>query len=155
MAGSNGCRGEEKSAAAGSALELSVYFLGNTSYARAPSECDRLPLTIVAPCQSQTRLTYQFGNPTPLQLVQSSLTATLALLMLIPAAPSISISQSTFFHRLMSRFCADYGMPLAPSHRSSATSSTMPDHWRSLLGQRSSPQHDRSWIVRFWKLDRK
>ena len=87
MAGSNGCRGEEKSAAAGSALELSIYFLGNTSYARAPSECDRLPLTIVAPCQSQMRLTYQFGNPTPLQLVQSSLTATLALLMLVTAAP--------------------------------------------------------------------
>jgi boron transporter len=82
----------------------------------------------------------------------------LALLMVVTCYLFRSLSQSSYFHRHVRRFCADYGMPIALVATSAmaywgrfnhADPTTLP------VGRAFRPAGDREWLVRFWRLDAK
>ncbi|EIN11935.1 hypothetical protein PUNSTDRAFT_83796 [Punctularia strigosozonata HHB-11173 SS5] len=82
----------------------------------------------------------------------------LALLMLITSFLFRSLSQTTFFHRHVRRFLADYGMPISLVASSAmaywgrfnaANPSTLP------VNGAFQPAGGRQWLVRFWQLDGK
>ncbi|EMD39677.1 hypothetical protein CERSUDRAFT_103670 [Gelatoporia subvermispora B] len=82
----------------------------------------------------------------------------LALLMLVTSFLFRSLSQSSYFHRHVRRFFADYGMPISLVAASAmaywgrfngANPTTLP------VGKAFQPAGARDWLVRFWQLDGK
>ncbi|KAI0629834.1 anion exchanging protein [Trametes polyzona] len=82
----------------------------------------------------------------------------LALLMTVTAFLFRTLSQSSYFHRHVRRFFADYGMPISLVASSAmaywgrfnaANPTTLP------TGHAFMPAGDRPWLVRFWELDGK
>jgi boron transporter len=80
----------------------------------------------------------------------------LALLMLVTSFLFRSLSHTNFFHRLVRRFLADYGMPISLIASSamaywgrfnSANPTTLP------VNGPFQPAGSREWLVRFWELD--
>ncbi|OCH91093.1 hypothetical protein OBBRIDRAFT_729449 [Obba rivulosa] len=82
----------------------------------------------------------------------------LALLMLMTSFLFRGLSRSSYFHRHVRRFFADYGMPISLVAASamaywgrfnSANPTTLP------TGKAFQPAGGRDWLVRFWQLDGK
>lgn len=82
----------------------------------------------------------------------------LALLMLVTSYVLRTLSQSSYFHRHVRRFFADYGMPIALIASSamaywgrfnSANPNTLP------VGKAFQPAGGRDWLVKFWQLEGK
>jgi len=99
-------------------------------------------------------LTRQFSSPEPVYLVS----IILALLMLVTSFLFRSLAQSTYFHRHVRRFFADYGMPISLVATSAmaywdrfnlANPETLP------VGPAFKAANDRDWLVKFWHLDGK
>ena len=97
-------------------------------------------------------LTRQFSNPEPGYLIS----IILALLMLVTSFLFQSLARSPYFHRLVRRFFADYGMPISLVAASamaywdrfnSANPETLP------IGPAFKAANGRDWLVKFWQLD--
>lgn len=82
----------------------------------------------------------------------------LALLMLVTSFLFQALSKAAYFHRIVSRFFADYGMPISLiaasamaywGRFSTADPATLP------VGGAFQITNGRAWIVKFWELDGK
>ncbi|KAG8907049.1 hypothetical protein FRB99_005426 [Tulasnella sp. 403] len=84
----------------------------------------------------------------------------LALVMLVTGHLFVILSQSTFFHRVVRRFFADYGMPISGTfvslhalaywgHFNASNPATLP------TAGAFQPAGGRKWLIRFWELPAK
>ncbi len=100
-------------------------------------------------------ITRQVDRTNELGLLASTI---LAILMLVTCFLFQSPAKSSYFHRHVRRFLADYGMPISLVAASAmaywgylhvANPSTLP------VGGAFQAANGRKWLVRFWQLDGK
>ncbi|KAF8895312.1 HCO3 transporter family-domain-containing protein [Infundibulicybe gibba] len=103
-------------------------------------------------------LTRQLQSNNPPNLPGSLVSIILALLMLVTSFLFRSLSQTSYFHRHVRRFLADYGMPISLIASSAmaywgrfnaANPTTLP------VGGAFQAANGREWLVKFWELDGK
>ena len=103
-------------------------------------------------------LTRQLQSTNPSNPLGAFVSIILALLMLVTSFLFQSLSRTSFFHRHVRRFLADYGMPMSLIAASAmaywgrfndANPTTLP------VGAAFKPAGGRDWLVKFWQLEGK